>query len=125
MIILLIGVGLSITSCKAGKVDNTAVSANGEYILTYEWPQKPKMGAYTLKANLVDKTGNPVEGVDIIVNYDMPTCGSHAKTETMKRNDKGDYLLPINFVMRGEWEIVLSAQKDEQEIVVKKITVGI
>ena len=119
--------GFGIYACKLSKTSDTAISDDGEYILKYEWPEKPKMGTYTLKANFVDKAGNTVEDVDIIVNYSMPTCGTHSKPkiETMKQNDRGDYLLPMNFVMRGDWEIILSAQKNEQEILKKKIILNI
>jgi len=99
---------------------------NGDYILKYEWPEKPKVGDYTLKVNLADKTGKSVEGAEITASYDMPSMrGAHATTETMKRNARGDYLLPIHFAMRGDWEIVLSAQKDGVEIVAATILLDI
>ena len=99
---------------------------NGDYTLKYEWPEKPKVGDYTLKVNLVDKTGAPVEGAEISASYDMPSMrGAHATTETMKRNARGDYLLPIHFAMRGDWEIVLSAKKDGVEIVTATILLDI
>jgi len=99
---------------------------NGDYTLKYEWPEKPKVGDYILKVNLVDKTGASVEGADIIASYDMPSMrGAHATTETMKRNARGDYLLPIHFAMRGDWEIVLSARKDGVEIVAATILLDI
>ena len=101
-------------------------AGNGDFILKYEWPEKPRVGNYTLKVNLVDKAGAPVDGAEIVVSYDMPSMrGAHATTETMKRNARGDYLLPIHFAMRGDWEIVLSAQKDGVEIAAATISLDI
>jgi len=31
-------------------------------------------------------------------------------------NKKGDYLLPVNVVMPGEWEVVLNFHKDKKPI---------
>ena len=107
--------------------DGGAASSSGnDYILKYEWPEKPRIGNYTLKVNLVDRTGAPVEGVEIMVSYDMPSMrGAHATTETMKKNARGDYLLPIQFVMPGDWEIVLSALIDGDEVAAELILLDI
>ena len=106
--------------------DRPAIEAGNDYILKYEWPEKPKVGDYTLKVNLTDRAGKPVEGAEVAVSYDMPSMrGAHATTETMKQNSKGDYLLPIHFAMPGDWEIVLSAQKDGIEIAAELILLDI
>ena len=103
-----------------------AVMVSNDYFLKYEWPEKPKVGSYTLKVNLVDKSGEPVENAEVEVSYDMPSMrGHHATTETMKQNANGDYLLPIHFVMPGDWEIVVSAQKDGTEIAAELILLDI
>ena len=98
----------------------------GEYILKHEWPEKPKVGSYTLKVNLVDKSGKSVEGVEVAVKHDMPKmrCNSGG-SGVMKQNNKGDYLLPINFAMRGDWRIVISARKEGIEIATKTILLNI
>jgi len=103
-----------------------AIKAGFDYVLKYEWPEKPKVGNYTLKVTLADKSGAPVEGAEVVASYDMPSMrGAHATTETMKKNAKGDYLLPIHFAMPGDWEIVLSAQKDGVEIAAELILLDI
>ena len=106
--------------------DGPAVAAANDYILKYEWPEKPKVGTYTLKVSLTDGSGAPVEGAEVVVSYDMPSMrGAHATTETMKKNARGDYLLPIRFVMPGDWEIVVSAVKDGVEIATELILLDI
>jgi len=101
-------------------------TGSGEYILKYDWPEKPRVGSCTLRVNLVDRAGASVEGAEVVAGYDMPSMrGAHDTTETMKQNARGDYLLPIHFVMPGDWEIVLSARKDGREIATETIKLDI
>ena len=103
-----------------------AITTGNDYILKYDWPEKPKMGSYTLRVNLTDRAGAPVEDAEVVVSYDMPSMrGAHDTTETMKKNAKGDYLLPIHFVMPGDWEIIVSAMKDGVEIAAELILLDI
>jgi nitrogen fixation protein FixH len=103
-----------------------SIADGDNYSLKYEWPEKPKVGNYTLKVNLTDGSGNQVEDADVVVSYDMPSMrGHHAATETMKKNSNGDFLLPIHFAMPGDWEIVLSAVKDDVEIAAELILLDI
>ena len=119
-------IAIVVLAAAAGCGSSSQSGTGGEYILKYEWPEKPKVGDYTLKVTLADKTGRPVEGAEITVSYDMPSMrGNHAATETMKRNSKGDYLLPIHFAMRGDWEIIISAAKDGVEIAAESILLDI
>ena len=102
------------------------ITLGNDYFLKYDWPEKPKMGSYTLRVNLVDRAGAPVEGAEVVVSYDMPSMrGAHDTTETMKQNARGDYLLPIHFVMPGDWEIIVSAVKDGVEIAAELILLDI
>ena len=116
---------LAVVCVGCGSSPQTGETGN-EYFLKYEWPEKPKVGSYTLKVNLTDKAGKTVENADIAVSYDMPSMrGAHATTEIMKQNSKGDYLLPIHLVMPGDWEIIISAEKDGVEIAVELILLDI
>jgi len=114
------------TTDSPAAADSTEAAIGTDYSIKYEWPEKPKVGSYTLKVNLVDNTDASVEGAEVKVSYDMPSMrGHHAKTETMKQNAKGDYLLPINFAMPGDWEIIVSAYKDGVEIASETILLDI
>ena len=114
-------------SQESGAASGNLPNATGsDYVLKYEWPEKPKVGTYTLKVSLTDRSGAPVDGAEVVVDYDMPSMrGHHATTENMKRNASGDYLLPIKFVMPGDWEIVISAVKDDVEIAAELILLDI
>ncbi len=95
------------------------------YELKHQFPKKPKVGDYVLRAN-VSYNGVNADDVKIIAEYDMPSMrGHHATRDEMKKNAKGDFLLPIHFAMRGKWEIVLSVKKDEMEILSKTISLEI
>jgi hypothetical protein len=96
------------------------------YSIKYEWPKKPKVGDYTLKVNVYDKYGKAARDVEVIASYDMPSMrGHHAAREKMKLSSKGYFLLPIHFAMRGDWEIILSVQKDGKEAVSETILLDI
>ena len=120
------GTGGSNSIERGAASDSPAITTGSDYVLKYEWPEKPKVGTYTLKVSLADRSGAPVDGADVVVDYDMPSMrGHHATTESMKRNANGDYLLPIKFVMPGDWEIVISAVKDDVEIAAELILLDI
>ena len=120
-IIAIISVG-----CGTSQSGGSGTTAGSEYVIKHEWPKKPKVGDYTLKVNLVDNAGAPVKDAYVVVSYDMPSMrGAHATTADMKQNTSGDYLLPIHFAMRGDWEIVVSVMKDGVEVATKTILLDI
>jgi len=86
------------------------------YTFTYEFDKTPKMGMAILKVRLFDETGKRTTGLEITGRSDMPSMsGAHDSGEVpFQLNRKGDYLLPVNIVMPGEWEIrlVFSANKE-------------
>ena len=54
----------------------------------------------------------------------MPSMrGAHDSGEVpFKLNKKGDYLLPVNVVMPGEWEVKLVFMKDKEPVFRGRIT---
>ncbi|TRZ91593.1 hypothetical protein D4R89_02680 [bacterium] len=86
------------------------------YTFTYEFDKTPKMGMAILKVRLFDETGKRTTGLEITGRSDMPSMsGAHDSGEVpFKLNRKGDYLLPVNVVMPGEWQIrlVFSSNKE-------------
>jgi hypothetical protein len=86
------------------------------YTFTYEFDKTPKMGMAILKIRLFDETGKRTTGLGITGRSDMPSMsGAHDSGELLfKLNRKGDYLLPVNIVMPGEWEVrlVFSVNKE-------------
>lgn len=109
---------LSFSGC--GEADSrgagTAESAAAENLFSYEFTERPKVGDVILKLRLAD--GADGNAVSAFAEYDMPSMrGHHASGKVeFKRNRAGDFVLPIHFAMRGDWEIVLTLEKDGAEI---------
>ena len=76
---------------------------------TYGFTKKTKIGANTLKVNIMDKAKKSVNTYQVLVSYDMPSMkGMHAQNDVpMQVNRAGNYLLPLNFVMPGVWQVDL------------------
>ena len=90
----------------------------GDYYFIYGFDKKPKMGTAVLKIQLFSKEGKRDTSLVITGNSGMPSMrGAHDSGEVaFKLNKKGDYLLPVNVVMPGEWEIKLTFFRDKQVI---------
>jgi hypothetical protein len=84
------------------------------FYFTYEFSEKPKMGTVILKVQVFDKAGEQNSSFAVIGRYEMPSMsGAHnSGDQEFKLNKKNDYLLPVNIVMRGEWEVKLTFLED-------------
>ncbi len=89
-----------------------------ERYFTYDFDKKPQMGTIIMKVQVFAKDGKQDTSLEITGSADMPSMkGAHSSGETLfKMNKKGDYLLPVNVVMPGEWEVVLNFLKDKKPI---------
>ena len=86
---------------------------NGCY-LVYGFDKRPKLGTVIMKVEVFTAEGKKDTSFDLKADAGMPSMkGAH---ETGDRafvlSKKGDYLLPINVVMPGDWEVRLSVMKD-------------
>jgi hypothetical protein len=86
-----------------------------DYTFKYEFAEKPKMGTAILRVELFDKDGARAIDLEIVGSSDMPEMrGAHASSDVpFKLNKKGVYLLPVNVVMPGEWEVRLVFRRGE------------
>jgi hypothetical protein len=77
---------------------------------TWEFDRTPKMGTSILIIKLYDKDGRRVSDLTVTGRSDMPSMrGAHDSGEVaFKTNRAGDYLLPVNVVMPGGWEVLLT-----------------
>ena len=89
-----------------------------EYYFIYNFDKKPQMGTIIMKVQVYAKDGKQDSLLEITGNADMPSMkGAHGTGEQIfKLNKKGDYLLPVNVVMPGEWEVVLNFLKDKKPV---------
>lgn len=81
---------------------------------TWEFDKTPKMGTSILVIKLYDKDGKRVSDLTIAGRSDMPSMrGAHDSGEVAFKNNKaGDYLLPVNVVMPGDWEVRLTFSRN-------------
>jgi hypothetical protein len=91
---------------------------NNDYYFKYEFNEKPKMGMSILKVQVFDKKNNQVVPFKMIGRSDMPSMrGAHDSGDVeFKLNRKNDYLLPVNVVMPGDWEIRLIFRLNDQAV---------
>jgi hypothetical protein len=90
----------------------------------YEFTTTPKMGTAVLKIELFDKSGTRVTDMDISGRSDMPEMrGAHdSGAVPFKLNKKGDYLMPVNIVMPGEWEVRLTFSRNKIDLFRGRLT---
>jgi hypothetical protein len=85
------------------------------------------MGSAVLKISVFNKEGANVKSFDIFGSYDMPSMRGHhaAGPDKIKTNKKNEYLMPVDFVMPGGWEIILTFQRDGEDVYTGEILVNI
>lgn len=81
---------------------------------TWEFDKTPKMGTAILVIKLYDKDGRRVSDLAVAGRSDMPSMrGAHDSGEVAFRTNRaGDYLLPVNVVMPGDWEVRLTFSRN-------------
>ncbi len=81
---------------------------------TWEFDKTPKMGTSILIIKLYDKDGTQVSDLAVTGRSDMPSMrGAHDSGEVaFKTNKAGNYLLPVNVVMPGDWEVRLTFSRN-------------
>jgi hypothetical protein len=89
------------------------VSMPDGYYFIYNFDKRPKLGTLIIKVEIFTKEDKKDTSFEIKADAGMPSMkGAH---ETGDRpftlSKKGDYLLPINIVMPGDWEIRLTISK--------------
>jgi len=91
---------------------------NDDYYFKYEFNEKPKMGMSILKIRVFDKKNDQVVPFKMTGRSDMPSMrGAHDSGDVeFKLNRKNDYLLPVNVVMPGDWEIRVIFRLNDQAV---------
>jgi hypothetical protein len=85
---------------------------NGAYLI-YGFDKKPKMGTVIMKVEAYTPDGKRDTSLEVLADSGMPSMkGAHETGDLpFKLSKKGDYLLPVNIVMPGDWEIRLTIKK--------------
>jgi hypothetical protein len=89
----------------------------GRYMI-YGFDRQPKMGTVIVKVQIYKDDGNKDTTLSVTADSGMPSMrGAHESGDRpFQLSKKGDYLLPINIVMPGDWEIRLTIMKDGKVI---------
>jgi hypothetical protein len=103
--------------------EDSKISINENYYFKYKFSQKPAMGTVVLKIQVFDSSNKQSTPFAIFGESGMPSmAGSHdSGMNEFKLNKKNDYLLPVNIVMPGDWEVRIIIKKDSKEIFKGKI----
>jgi hypothetical protein len=90
---------------------------NGYYLI-YSFDKKPKMGMAIMKVEVFTGEGKKDTTFELKADAGMPSMGGAHETgdKAFSLSNKGDYLLPINIVMPGDWEIRLTVSKEGKVI---------
>jgi hypothetical protein len=85
---------------------------NGGYLI-YGFDKKPKMGTVIMKVEAYTTDGKRDTSLEVLADSGMPSMrGAHETgDQPFKLSRKGEYLLPVNIVMPGDWEIRLTIKK--------------
>lgn len=97
---------------------NRAHWLNDDYYITYQWDKRPRIGHHVLIVKLYNKDKQQVQELSITADAYMPSMkGAHDTGDVaMRLNNRGDYLVPVHFMMLGDWEIELKFSRDDKEL---------
>ena len=90
---------------------------NGHYF-TYGFDKNPKLGTMIMKVQIFSRDGSKDTSFTVHADAGMPSMkGAHETGEQpFQLSKKGAYLLPINIVMPGEWEVRFTLLKDGKPV---------
>ena len=85
---------------------------DGHYLI-YNFDKQPKLGNLIIKVEIFNSNDKKDTSMEIIGDAGMPSMrGAHDTGDRpFALSNKGTYLLPVNIVMPGEWEIKLTVKK--------------
>jgi len=94
------------------------VSIGDNYYFVYAFDKKPKLGTMIMKVEVFTKDGKKDTSLEVKADSGMPSMkGAHESGDRpFKLSKKGDYLLPIDIVMPGDWEVRFTFSKNGKVI---------
>jgi hypothetical protein len=88
----------------------------------WQFAEKPKLGTAIVKVRFFDKAGASATTCEVIGEYGMPSMRYHDSGPVkFQLNKRGDYLLPVNIVMAGEWEVLIRVLDGKEELYEGKV----
>ena len=89
-----------------------------DHYFIYSFDKKPKLGTLIMKVQIFTAEGKKCTSLVVKADSGMPSMrGAHETGDrSFVLSEKGDYLLPVNIMMPGDWEIRLTIIKDGKSI---------
>jgi len=89
---------------------------------TWKFDKKPQLGTAFVKVQIFSKDKKQVSTYEVLGESGMPSMPYHdTGAVKFQLNKKGDYLLPVDVVMGGEWKLVIRIKKDGKELFAGKV----
>ena len=94
------------------------IPIGNDYYFIYGFDKKPKLGTLIMKVQIYTAGGKKDTSLEVKADVGMPSMrGAHETGDrSFKLSKNKDYLLPIDIVMPGDWEIRLTILKDGRVI---------
>ena len=97
---------------------NKAQWISKDYYILYDWNKKPKIGTSILSIKVFDKSKKPV--TDLAITADVNNTSQKDTKATgdiaLKPNKKDEFIIPVNFLSQGNWEILLKFAKGDKAL---------
>lgn len=104
----------------SGPGRRNALPSGGYLVWTFD--KKPQLGMVIVKVQVFSKDKAKAAGCELTGAYGMPSMRYHdSGVQKFRLSKKGDYLLPMDLVMPGAWELVIRLRQDGKEIYAGKI----
>lgn len=83
----------------------------------WKFDKKPRLGPVIMKVRIYAKDGRQDSSLEVTGEYGMPSMRHHDSGPLkFQKNKKGDYLLPVDIAMSGEWEIAVRIRRGKNQI---------
>ncbi len=94
------------------------ITLDADHYFTYGFTKQPKLGTAIMRVEIFKRDGSHETSFVVKGDADMPSMrGAHSSGEkNFTLSAKGEYLLPINLVMPGDWEVRLTFEKSGKTV---------
>jgi hypothetical protein len=97
--------------------EGVKISLPGGGWFTWRFAAKPKLGSVIVKVQAFNPDGSRNTAYEITGETGMPEMRAHDSGRVkFVKNKKGDYLLPFDVVMPGEWHVLIRVKQGKKEI---------
>jgi len=93
---------------------------------TWKFDKKPRLGTVIMKVRIYSGDNAQETGYEVSGDAGMPSMRHHDTGPVkFQLNKKGDYLLPVDVVMPGEWSVVIRIKRSGKEIFAGKVNFNV